>query len=131
MKCVSTSVLCLCWKARQESSPYINRSEGPACFISLTYIRKIKGPKIDPWEIPHKIFEMLEYLFSMLTKNSQFTVSSQKPIAFNFVTVYYGRCYQRPLEDLSVSYQWREHYQSLSNVCHSSMEDTNLSNVLF
>ena len=31
---------------------------------------KSKGPRIDPWGTPHKILEMLEYLFSMLTKNS-------------------------------------------------------------
>ena len=91
-KCFSISVTCLCWKIRQESSAYSNRSEDTACFISLTYIRKSKGPRIDPWGTPHKIFEMLECLFSMLTKNArsvkyewnQFTVSLQKPIALNF-----------------------------------------------
>ena len=55
-------------------------------------ISKNKWPRIDTWGTPHEIFEMLEYLFSMLTKNTlsgkyecnQLTVSSQKPIAFNF-----------------------------------------------
>ena len=91
-KCVSISVTCLFWKTRQESSAYSNRSDDTACLTSLTYIRKSKWPRIDPWGTPHEIFEMLEYLFSMLTKNArsgkyewnQFTVSSQKPIAFNF-----------------------------------------------
>ena len=91
-KCASISVTCLYWKTRQESSAYSIRSDDTACFRSLTYIRKSKGPRIEPWDIPHEIFEMLEYLFSMLAKNvrlvryewNQFTVSSQKPIAFNF-----------------------------------------------
>ena len=90
--CFSISVTRLCWKIRQESSAYSNSSEDTACFISLTYIRKSKEPRIDPWGTPHEISEMLEYLFSVLTKNArsvkyewnQFTVSSQKPIAFNF-----------------------------------------------
>ena len=62
---------------------------------SISYhwcISKNKWPRIDTWGTPHKIFEMLEYLFSILTKNTlsgkyecnQLTVSSQKPIAFNF-----------------------------------------------
>ena len=91
-KCVSIWVTCLCWETMQESSAYSKRSDDTACFISLTYIRKSKGPRIDPWSTPHKIFKMFEYLFSMLTKNArsvkyewnQLTVSSQKPIAFNF-----------------------------------------------
>ena len=53
---------------------------------------KAKGPRIDTWGTPHETFEMLEYLFLILTKNArsvkyewkQLTVSSQKPIAFNF-----------------------------------------------
>ena len=92
LKCDSISVTCLYWKTRQESSAYSTRSDDTACFISLTYIRKSKGPRIEPCDTPHEIFEMLEYLFSLLAKNvrsvryewNQFTVSSQKPIAFNF-----------------------------------------------
>ena len=84
--CVSVSLTCLCWKIRQEF--YSKRSDDTASFISLTYIRKSKGPRIDSWGTPHEIFEMLEYLFLILTKNArsvkQLTVSSQKPIAFNF-----------------------------------------------
>ena len=61
----------------------------------MTYIRKSKRPRIDPLGTPHKIFEMLEYLFSMFTKNAlsvkyecnQFTVSSQKPIGFKYIMV--------------------------------------------
>ena len=55
----------------KESSAYSNRSEDAACFILLTYIRKSKGPRIDPCSTPHEIFEMLEYLFSMLKMPNQ------------------------------------------------------------
>ena len=50
----------------QEPSAYSNRSDDTAYFISLTCIRKSKGLGIDPWDTPHEVFEMLEYLFSML-----------------------------------------------------------------
>ena len=68
-KCVSVSVTCLSWKTRQESSAYSDRSNGTACFISLTYIRKSKEPRTDHWGSPHKTFEMLEYLFLIHSKN--------------------------------------------------------------
>ena len=111
-KCFSILVACLRWKTRQDSSAYSYRSEDTACFISLTYIRKSKGPRIDPWGRPHEIFEMLEYLFSMLKMpdqsnmnetNLQYRHKNQLPLIFP--KVYYGRSYQTPFEDLSVSYQ--------------------------
>ena len=112
-KCFSISVTCLCWKIRQELSAYSNRSEDTACFISLTYIRKSKAPRIDPWGTPHEIFEMLEYLFSMLTKNArsvkyewnQFTVLSQKPIAFHFSKSILWKPLSKPFKILSFKYE--------------------------
>ena len=64
----------------------------------MTYIRESKELKIDP-SGTHEIFEMLEYLFLMLTKNArsvkyesnQSILTSQKPITFNFLIVHYGR----------------------------------------
>ena len=35
-------------KDQQESSVFSNRSDDTAYFISFTYIRKYKGPRIDP-----------------------------------------------------------------------------------
>ena len=80
---------CLCWKTKQETSVYSNRSGDMAVFVSLSYIKK--GAIIDSEGTPHEIFELLEYLFSMVNKNvgsvnyewNQLTVSSQKPTAFN------------------------------------------------
>ena len=111
-KCFLISVTRLCWKIRQESSSYSNRSEDTACLISLTYIRKSKGPRIDPWGTSHEYFEMLEYLFSMLTKNAhqsnmnetnlEYPHKNQLPLIFP--KVYNGWSYQTSFEDLSGSY---------------------------
>ena len=48
-----------------------------------------------------------------------------------FLKVCYGRSYQMPFEDLSVSFQQRDHYQSPSEFYHSGIKDTNQLNVLF
>ena len=76
-------------KDQQESSVFSNRSDDTAYFISFTYIRKCKGPRIDLWSTPQEIFEMTRYLFSILTKNAwsvkyewkQLTVSRRKLFA--------------------------------------------------
>ena len=46
---------------------YSNRSGDMAVFVSLSYIKK--GAIIDSEGTPHEIFELLEYLFSMVNKN--------------------------------------------------------------
>ena len=74
---------------RQKSSAYNNRTDDLACFLSLTYITKNRGPTIDPWETPHEIFEKLEYCWilnawSITYELNQLTVSSQNLIEFNF-----------------------------------------------
>ena len=64
---------------------------------------------------------------NMNVTNLQYRQKNQLPLIFP--NVYYGRSYQTPFGDLSVSYQQRDHYQSPSKFCHSSMKDTNQSNV--
>ena len=112
-KCVSISVKCLCWKTRQESSAYSNRSDDTACFISLTYIRNGKGPRIDPWGYHTKFLRWLNTYSLCLLRipdqsnmndtNLHYRHENQLPLIF--LTVYYGWWYQTPFEDLSVSYQ--------------------------
>ena len=53
---------------------------------------------------------------NMNETNLQYRHKNQLPLIFP--KVYYGRSYQTPFEDLSLSYQRRDHYQSHSKFCH-------------
>ena len=58
------------------SSAYRNKSESTACFISLTYSRKNKGPNIDPWGTPRSISAIQEYLLWTFTQKLLFQIST-------------------------------------------------------
>ena len=100
----------LCWKTRQGSLAYSKRSDDTDCFMSLTYIRKSTGPTIDPLGRTHEIF--LNIYFQCLLRmpdqsnmneiNWQYRHKNQ--LLLIFLAVYYGRWYQIPFENLSVSY---------------------------
>ena len=56
------------WWTKQESSACRNKSQFTTCFISVTYKRNSKGPKIDPCGTPHSVFAVPEYLFLIFTR---------------------------------------------------------------
>ena len=61
--------------------------------MSLTQIRKSKGPRIEPWGTPHNIRPLSESWFSMLIKNipsetydwNYVMHLSEKPMALSFL----------------------------------------------
>ena len=86
---IFTGDLQLCY---EESSAYKRRSQSTARGISLTYKRKISGPREEPCGTPHDNLPGNEYSFPTFTKKVRFVrydfsqkiAESAKPMCFIF-----------------------------------------------